>query len=370
MSWRDRIGARILRAGRTRDPSAVEHILRLLLSVPAALYGAVACARNFGYNKGLASVHRLPCRVVSVGNLTAGGTGKTPMTIALARAAQSAGGRPAVLLRGYRGAGAGSRVVSDGDRVFLDWRDAGDESILLARSLPGVPVVVGGDRVASGRLAVKRFRPDLFLLDDGFQHRRLHRDRDLVLLDGTDLFGGARMLPRGRLREPTVGLRRSHAAVITRADQADNPAALCREVEAVAPGLAVGLAAYRATGVRDLTGAEQPTESLSGRRVLALSGIANPQSFQRTLVGTGAVVVGVLEYPDHHPFTEEDLVSARQALQACGAEWIVTTEKDAVRLNGRVPKHMPMFALCVALDLTAGAEAVSAALGIPIGANG
>jgi tetraacyldisaccharide 4'-kinase len=360
----DLVTARVLRAGRAVQPTAADRLLQCLLGVPATAYGSVVRIRNFGYNIRLLPIHRVPCRVVSIGNLTAGGTGKTPMTMTLARAAATAGLRPVVLLRGYRGAGQGARIVSDGGRVLLDWQDAGDESVLLARSLPGVPVVAGGDRVASGRLAVARFRPDLLLLDDGFQHRRIFRDRDLVLLDATDLFGGGWMLPRGRLREPAAGLRRAHAVVVTQADQAAEPAAIRRRIEALAPGVPVGWARYRVAGLRDLGGAERPLEALRGRPVLALSGIAHPERFHRTLAGTGAIPARVLAYPDHHPFSEADLAAVQTIARACGAEWIVTTDKDAIRLEGRLSPEIPVVALRVELVLEAGVESVAGALGM------
>jgi tetraacyldisaccharide 4'-kinase len=259
------------------------------------------------------------------------------------------------------------RVVSDGRAVQCDWREAGDEAVLLAERLPGVPVVVGGDRVETGKLAVTRFRPDLILLDDGFQHRRLYRDADLVLLDATDPFGGGRLLPRGRLREPITGLRRAHACLVTRVDQGGNLEHLCRQVGRAAPGRPIGRAIFRPLWLRDLAaGREQPVRDLCGKRVLTVSGIANPHSFHRTVLDLGAVVVGELAFRDHHAFDAEDRLRMAETARQEGAEWIVTTEKDAVRLRTDLPKGYPVLAVAVGLEIVGGAEALEAALGVPV----
>jgi len=367
----ERVEALVLRAVRAETPSPAERIVRGVVALATLVYGGLVSARNAGYNTGLCRAHRLPCRVVCIGNLTAGGTGKTPTVVALATAGAAAGLRVCVLLRGYHREGGGVRVVSDGRTVQCDWREAGDEAVLLAERLPGVPVVVGGDRVETGRLAVTRFRPDLILLDDGFQHRRLYRDADLVLLDATDPFGGDRLLPWGRLREPITGLRRAHACLVTRVDQSGNLERLRRQVERVAPGRPVGRAIFRPLWLQDLVaGREQPVTDLCGRRVLAVSGIANPHSFLRTVQDLGAVVVGDLAFRDHHAFDAEDRRRMAETARQAAAEWIVTTEKDAVRLRTDLPKGYPVVAVVVGLEIVEGAEALETALGVPVQVRG
>jgi tetraacyldisaccharide 4'-kinase len=305
--------------------------------------------------------------VVCVGNLSVGGTGKTPTVLALAGAAVGAGLRAAVLLRGYGREGRGVRVVSDGRHVQVGWREAGDEAVLLAQRLVGVPVVVGEDRLATGHLIVERFDPQVIFLDDGFQHRRLHRDADLVLLDSTDPFAGG-LLPRGRLREPLSGLRRASAILLTRADQGGDPEGLRRRVAAVAPGCPVGRAVLRPLRLQDLAaGSHRPLTELRGCRVLAVSGIGNPESFHRTLQDAGAILSGSLTYPDHHAFTEADRRRMGEVARRSGASWIATTEKDAVRLEGRLPEGYPVMALEVALEIVEGAGALETALGVPVG---
>lgn len=363
----ERVQTLVLRAVRTETPSPAERIIRGVAALASLVYGGLVRARNAGYNMGLRGARRLPCRVVCVGNVTAGGTGKTPTVAALATAAAAAGLRVCVLLRGYHREGGGVRVVSDGRAVQCDWREAGDEAVLLAERLPGVPVVVGGDRVETGKLAVTRFRPDLILLDDGFQHRRLYRDADLVLLDATDPFGGGRLLPWGRLREPITGLRRAHACLVTRVDQGGNLETLCRQVARAAPGRPIGRAIFRPLWLRDLAaGRERPVKDLCGKRVLAVSGIANPHSFLRTVQDLGVVVVGELAFRDHHAFDAEDRRRMAETARQQGAEWIVTTEKDAVRLRTDLPKGYPVLAVVVGLEIVEGVEALEAALGVPV----
>jgi tetraacyldisaccharide 4'-kinase len=366
---RERVVAFARRAARAEAPTAGERMVRGLLTVASVAYGGLVRARNAGYDRGLLRGERLPCRVVCVGNLSVGGTGKTPTVLALAGAATGAGLRVCVVLRGYGRRGRGVRLVSDGQRVLLGWREAGDEAVLLAERLPGVPVVVGEDRVAAGRLAVERFEPRAIFLDDGFQHRRLHRDADLVLLDCTDPFGDG-LLPRGRLREPVTGLRRADAILLTRWDCGGDPEGLRRRVAAVAPGRPVGGAVLRPVRVRDLTAQrDRPLADLRGVRVFAVSGIGNPDSFHRTVRGVGAVLAGCLVYPDHHVFSEEDRRRMGEAARRCQADWIVTTGKDAVRLEPGLPEGRPVAVLEVVLEIVEGARALEAALGVPVEAR-
>lgn len=349
-------------------PTVGQRAGRALLGVGALGYGAAVRVRNAGYTLGLLPAHRLPCRVVCVGNLTVGGTGKTPTVIAVARRLREAGRTVCVLLRGYGRAGTAVEAVSDGRDILRDWRQAGDEAVLLAGSLPGVPVVVGGDRVEAGRLAVGRFGPHTILLDDGFQHRRLHRDVDVVLLDATDPFGGGRLLPLGCLREPVSALRRAHAILVTRTDQAGDLGSLRRRLGECAPGIPVAWTIHQPCRVVDLcSGREGPPESLQGKRVLAVSGIANPDSFHRTLRQLGATPAKVLTFPDHHAFTREDRARMGSEARAAGAEYILTTEKDAVRLGADLPADAPTLALGIEVKIIEGGEALERLLGIPAG---
>jgi tetraacyldisaccharide 4'-kinase len=353
-AWLSRL---TLQAVETEDPTPGQRVWRGVLGFAAAGYGAAVAARNAGYGAGLLPNQPLSCRVISVGNLTVGGTGKTPAVITLAQRLSNAGSKVCVLLRGYGRAGEGPGVVSDGREIFLSWRQAGDEAVLLARRLPGVPILVGGDRIQSGRLALRQFGPDTILLDDGFQHRRVHRDLDLLLLDATDPFGGERLLPRGRLREHLSGLRRAHAILVTRADQAADLDALRGRLKALAPGIPVALAVHRADSVMDLhSGEKRPPDVLREERVFAVSGIATPRSFHRTLLDLGAAVVGSLVFPDHHPFGAGDRGRMAREAREAGATCLVTTEKDAVRLEGALPPDIRVLALGIRLEVIQGLE--------------
>jgi len=366
----ERIEPVVLRAVHAEAPTATQRAVRAFLALSALVYGGLVRARNAGYDTGLFRTWRLPCQVVSIGNLTAGGTGKTPTVIALTTAAIANGLRPCVLLRGYGREGGGVRVVSDGAAVGVDWREAGDEAILLAERLPGAPVVVGGDRVHAGRVAVERFRPDVIFLDDGFQHRRIGRNADLVLVDATDPFGRGRLLPRGRLREPITGLRRAHGILVTRTDQVGDLDVVARRLAQLAPGCPMGMGVFRPTRLRELaSGRAWPVAELRGKRVVAVSGVANPGSFQGTGTSAGGIVVGRQEYRDHHVFTVDDCRRMVEAVRREKAEWIVTTEKDAVRLRSRLPVACPVIALGVDLDITNGADALAAVLGVPVRAS-
>jgi len=345
VSLKSLLRAGVRRAVAVEQPTLPQRTARGALTLAALGYGAAVRLRSAGYGLGLLRVHRLPCGVVCVGNLTVGGTGKTPTVITLARRLTE-GGRT----------GSGVAVVSDGRDLFRDWRRAGDEAVLLVKSLPGVPIVIGGDRVAAGRLAVQRFGPDTLLLDDGFQHRQLHRDLDLVMLDATDPFGGGRLLPRGRLREPVAALQRAHAVILSRTDQASELAGLRRRLEQVIPGAPQVLTRHRPSSLTDLTGSwERPPESLRGRRVLAMSGIGNPLAFHRTLADLGAVLAAALAFPDHHPYGPADLARVDAAAREAGAELIVTTAKDAIRTPAGVSSR-PVLVLRVDLEITEGAD--------------
>lgn len=353
------------------EPTPGQQLYRGALALASLGYAAGVWGRNRAYDLGLLPVHRLSCRVVCIGNLTVGGTGKTPMVITLAKLLADAGSKICILLRGYGRSGTSARVVSDGRGLRMGWREAGDEAIHLARRLPGVPVLVGADRVDAGRLALRQFGPGTILLDDGFQHRRLYRDADLVLLDGTDPFGGERLLPRGLLREPTAGLRRAHAVVVTRSDQAMNLDLVGRRLREVAPRIPMAWAVHRPRRLVELpSGQEQPPETVQGHRVLAVSGIANPQGFHQTLRGLGATLVGTLTFPDHHPFTPEDRARMGREAKAAGATWIVTTEKDAVRLDEDLSMEPPILALGIELEVVRGTEVLEGILGIALRGTG
>ncbi len=300
------------------------------------LYASVVKGRAAAYNRGLLKACRLSAPVVSVGNLTFGGTGKTPTVIALVRDLVRRGRRPAVLTRGYGRRGAAPLVVIGPDPA-LDVDRTGDEPLEMAERLPGVPIVVDADRVRGGREAV-RLGANILVLDDGFQHRRVARDLDLLLVDAGDPWGGGRLPPRGRLREPVGALERASAVLITKVSSSDLQAVvqgIIGEVERIAGPVPVLAARMVPARVRSPEGWRSP-EVLTGTRVLAFAGIARPQGFVDLLKESGAEVVATRWYRDHHRYVAGDVDRIVAAATECGAV-PVTTTKDAVKLPSEAP---------------------------------
>jgi tetraacyldisaccharide 4'-kinase len=308
----------------------------VILAPLSALYGRAARLRADWYASGRLSSRALPRPSISVGNLTFGGTGKTPFVEFLARRFRFEGWRPAVLSRGYGRATRGVVVVSTGGGPLVPPDQGGDEPVALARSTSGVLVVVGERRAEAARRAAD-LGADLFLLDDGFQHLAVRRDVNLLLLDARDPFGGGKLAPAGRLREPIAAVGRADAVIFTRVDRgapgADARALLAR----LAPRAPVFHARIRPTGLRDEHGAPIDVEALSPRRLLAVCGIANPAEFGATLAELGVAPEERLDFRDHQRYGPRQLARLRSAADRTGASLIVTTEKDAVKLAGRAP---------------------------------
>jgi tetraacyldisaccharide 4'-kinase len=298
------------------------------------LYGLAMRARAALYARGLLRQQILPCRVISVGNLTVGGTGKTPVVIALAAALRDRGRMVGVISRGYkRRSGTSILEISDGRTLRGHPEDSGDEPFLIAQRCSGVPVAVGADRPRVGRYLVDRFGLDSLVVDDGFQHLALRRDMDILVLDAGAPFGNGYLLPRGRLREPLSAMDRASAVLVTRASQAQWLDGLKATVRAVAPAVPIWITDFTPSAVVQVGGSAAVVPSaLKGERVLAVSGIGNPESFRRLLTAAGAIVVDHCVFPDHHAYSVDDLQRVRSAAEQAGVDRIVTTEKDAVKL--------------------------------------
>jgi tetraacyldisaccharide 4'-kinase len=311
-----------------------------LFSLP---YGGVVRARALFYTLGLKKPKRLTCPVISVGNVTVGGTGKTPLVMALARGLMDRGIPVAILSRGYKGKKTSGPLVSDGQIVFLSPEESGDEPFLMAKSLKGIPVLVGKDRFVTGRMALQRFGVRGLLLDDGYQHLQLYRDLNILLIDSHIGFGDHHLLPRGILREPFSHLRRAHLFLLTKVEHPEK----CRPLEAklreIQPSSPIFHSHYEPSG---LIGPEEEWEelhSLKGKKALVLSGIANPNYFSSLLKKCGMEIVKEAIFPDHHLYTAKDLASLEK--QGKGADWFVTTEKDMVKLMRLNIGHLPIRAL-------------------------
>jgi len=293
-------------------------------------------------SRDLKSRKRLPAKVISVGNITVGGTGKTPAVIAIARKAKEYGYLPCILTRGYRGSAKGPCFVSRGEGPLLGVDEAGDEPVLMAERLTGVPIVKGSDRYEAGMFALDCLDSPslLFILDDGFQHQALHRDVDVLLIDGMNPFGNGKLLPAGILREPLPEMGRADVVVITRVSRsgsdASEPTFWDRLIDTIRdhnPDALLYMAEHLPVGLMSSSGVERPVTALSGKSVVAFCGIGNPSSFEKTLLRLGAKVKEFLAFRDHFAYGRRDLSRIVAAAERRRADWIVTTEKDIMRLK-------------------------------------
>jgi len=329
----------------------------------AAVYGGAMLLRGRLYRRRLFKTRRLSCRVISVGNLATGGTGKTPMTLYLAKRLCQAGLRAVVISRGYRG-GAEKKggIVSDGRRIRMSPEAAGDEPWMMADRLHGVPVMVGKDRYQAGRAAEKIFSPDVVLLDDGFQHLQLHRDLDLVLLDAALPMGNGRIFPRGPLREPIRALCRADALILTRSALPASPlhGSLWRRRSVRRLPKIFSRHVPRLRGIAPAGGGDLPTGStpaagrLTAKRVLAFSGIARNEAFDRSIRDLGAVPVAVRCFSDHHRYTTRDRDDLLRLARRSRADLLATTEKDFARLGGKNPFDSDLAVIGVDIELVEG----------------
>jgi tetraacyldisaccharide 4'-kinase len=316
-------------------------------AVAAWFYGRGAGLRRGLYVQGVFKAKRLPAPVISVGNLTVGGTGKTPVVACLAGLWRDRGKRVAILSRGYGGRSTGTIRISDGDRLYHQPPEVGEEPYWLARALPGVAVYTGASRYAAGLAAWEEFKPDLFLLDDGFQHFQLHRDLDLVLLDAAAPFGNGYLLPRGPLREPLSALNVAQVIILTRYDpELHQPRVMA--LHQTFPDKTIFTATISPVRVTSYPGghAEEPA-ALGRRALLAFAGLARPEVFARTLQELGTDLKGFQTFPDHHAYTPQELHNLADAARARGAGALVTTEKDWARLGERWTEEVLLWVLNV-----------------------
>ncbi len=321
--------------------------LMLALLIPLSLpYSLVQRLRAGLYRTGLLKTRRLPRPVISVGNITVGGTGKTPVTALIARLLLERRAKVAVLSRGYGGRMEGQvAVVSDGRKILLTAEECGDEPYLLASTVPGLMVVMGSDRYKAGILAMERLSPDIFLLDDGFQHLRLHRDLDILLLDCATPFGNGWTLPAGMLREPVNAAQRADLVIHTRCPVGTIAAP-------VVDGKPFSGARHLLGGARPLSGGNPVAfDTLRDRTILAFAGIAEPSAFFDALAGCGLKVVTTLAFPDHVRYDDTRISELAAAMRACGADYAITTEKDGVKL-GHLPSELAQKILLAPLELS------------------
>ena len=327
-------------------------ILAALLYGPGLLYRAAVSTRNAVYDAGWIRQHRLPGIVISLGNLTVGGTGKSPLCSYTASLLSESGYRVAVLSRGYgRMGGPAPLLVSDGRGLLADAAASGDEPYLIARDNPSVAVAVGADRAKAARLLLEVTSPEIILLDDAFQHRRVARDIDLVLVDGRDPWGNGRMLPLGPLREPLAAVSRADGLVVTRAHD-PGPAGLAQTLERFNPNLTVFRARIEPRAFVRPDGEEISASALKGLSAYVFSGIARPEGFENDLRELGLRVCGHRRFADHHRFRRRDIEEIRRGSREAGAEMLVTTEKDLVRISGWPEDGPPLYALALSVSFS------------------
>jgi len=363
---------RTLISGERRGLAAAS--VRVGLSFASLFYGLGVRARNIAFARGWKKIERAAVPVISLGNVTAGGTGKTPFAAYIARWFRERGVRVCFLSRGY---GATDGTVND-------------EALVLEQICPDVPHLQNPDRVASARVAVEELESQLLLLDDGFQHRRLARDLDIVLIDALNPWGYGRLLPRGLLREPLSGLRRADLVVITRVDQA-SPEELAQLKSRIAKIVAGGRGSCRAGGPRqtarqeprppengstpglievsfpptrliNVNGETAPLDSLRDQRVAAFCGIGHPPAFRQTLANCGFNVTTFREFADHHSYTPADVAELRSWSDTAKVAAVVTTQKDLVKFNEVRLGQTPLWAVEIGTHVISGNDALESAL--------
>lgn len=329
-------------------------LLRGLLRCASFGYLQLHKARQFAYRTGLKSPARLPCKVISIGNVTLGGTGKTPFAEKVALALQSEGQRAAILSRGYGGQKRNDEVVvvSDGKRIVSDFSRAGDEPLVLAHNCPGVPVVVARYRFEAGQKAVEEFGASVCVLDDGFQHWQLARDCDIVLLDASKPLRDLRLFPAGTLREPLSALRRADIVVlVAKADPQTHFGKMAEEVQRTGFAGPIFSATYHAEAVVPFNGSPiQSPDSLRGKRVVAICGIAQPQSFFAMLRRRGAELIRTCVYGDHHIYQQDDIDALRQVAHSLKPDILVTTQKDFVKMVIHHTDDLPIYYLKIRVE--------------------
>jgi tetraacyldisaccharide 4'-kinase len=349
------------------------NVTRMLLFAGSKVFHVLINIRQWLYNVRLFRDKTLGVQVIAVGNLTVGGTGKTPVVEKFARELRDAGRNVAILSRGYRSKPkpfhewflnkilfredqTPPRIVSDGKSLLLDSAMAGDEPYMLASNLRDVVVLVDKDRVKSGRYAIEKFGCDTLVLDDGYQYWELRgRRHDVVLIDRQQPFGNEHLLPRGTLREPPSHLSRAQTIFITKSD--GKTAELRQRIAELNPDAAVIECIHNPLYLEDIfTGERQTLELLRGKKVASLSGIAQPDSFEHSLVALGAELVYSKRFADHHRFTQQEVLNAINRGKKRQAEVIITTQKDAVRFPKIDRRDLPIFFMRVEIKIVSGAN--------------
>jgi len=371
--WQEALETFILEVILEERPGKRASIVRFVLSLLSRVFAVAVKIRRFLYNVRLLRDSTLGVQVIAIGNLTVGGTGKTPVVEKFARELQNQGRTVAILSRGYRSKPppltrrlwnklllrddtTPPRVVSDGKSLLLDSETAGDEPYMLASNLKDVVVLVDKDRVKSGRYAIEKFGCDTLLLDDGFQYWKLAgRRRDIVLVDCQQPFGNEHLLPRGTLREPPSHLSRANTIFITKSD--GETAGLRARIGKHNPTASIIECIHHPLYFEDVfTGERFGLDLIRGRKLGSLSGIAQPESFEKSLIGQGAELVYSKRFADHHRFTQQEILNAVNRGKKRQATAIITTQKDAVRFPKIDRRDLPIYFMRVEIKILSGAK--------------
>ena len=329
-------------------------ILAVAMSLP---YRLIITFRNWLYDKKIFAVVKLPCPVISVGNITAGGTGKTPCVVMLAQMLQSHGFKPAILSRGYGGKNTKSvNIVSDGKNILLDSKTAGDEPFLMAQSLRSIPIIVGPQRIKTGSAAINRFGANVLICDDAMQHRQIFRDISLVLLDSQDPLGNGHVLPRGKLREPIAGLERASAFLLTRTDETSKADNINNKLKQVG-NIPIFTSIHK---IKDVIKGDYsdkwPISGLKGKKVCAFCGIAKPDSFKKSLLAAQAHILSLDTFPDHHNYNRAELEIIKNKFYDYKADLIITTQKDGMRLQNFADFLSLIYMMRIEMKITPSRE--------------
>ncbi len=338
-------------------------LLRLLLGVAAGGYSIAVRERNFLYSNGWLKAHRADAVVISIGNITVGGTGKTPLVVWLCKEIisdsrfQISNSQCAILTRGYK-AGKDSRPKTQDARGKI--QDYRDEPAILAESCPGVNVIVNPDRVAGAAEAINKFGAKVLIMDDGFQHRRLARDLDIITIDGIQPFGYGKMLPAGLLREPIASLKRADAVVITRCDQITETKLnqIEKKLKAINPNIIIARSTHTPAYVKSTDNKEIGLDHLKDKKIFAFCGIGNPDAFLNTIKNLSCDLAGEKVYNDHHHYTKDCLADICEQAECLKADLILTTQKDWTKINrlALLKKDIPLAYLGIEIKFLAGED--------------
>lgn len=320
-------------------------LLRGLLWPAAAAYASVQRLRSSLYQKEILKRVRVNPRVISIGNLTIGGTGKTPFTLRVVELLRDHGQSAAVLCKGYkRNSRESTLLVSDGTEILVDSRASGDEAQLLARSLPGVPVVVGSSKWRSARWIESHLNVNWIVIDDGFQHLKLSRDRNVLLLNGDRPFDNGHVIPLGRLREPVAAIRRADVLVVIMDSELSEIQPSLETLQTLPPAAILFTARRECRGVSMLDEVKVcPIEYLYGKKLVAFCGLARPEQFFRDLRNQKLMIEDCLAFPDHHRYRPRETRRLILSALKCGAEAFITTAKDAMNLEPRAFGNWPCY---------------------------